>query len=68
MTEVNNDRKILELESQVKELAERVRILTDRIEQLEATSFQLVDDEEEVLLITVPKEHDEKTLRQKLWR
>lgn len=68
MTETNDDRKILELESQVKELAERVRILTDRIEQLEATAFQLVDDEEEVLLITVPKKNDERTLRQKLWR
>lgn len=54
MIEMNEERKVRELESQVRDLIGRVRILTRRIEELEATSFQLVEDEE-VLLITLPK-------------
>jgi len=54
MIEMSEVGKVRELESQVRDLIGRVRILTRRIEELEATSFQLVEDEE-VLLITLPK-------------
>lgn len=42
-----------DLESQLRELVEWVRANTRRIEGLEATAFQLLD-EEEVLIIDVP--------------
>ena len=41
------------IESQLRELREWVKINTRRIEALEATTFQLLD--EEVLLIAVPR-------------
>ncbi len=43
-----------ELESQLLELREWLEAVTRRLEQLEATAFQL-NDEEEVLLIAVPR-------------
>lgn len=42
-----------DLESQLRELREWIRANTRRIEELEATAFQLLD-EEEVLIIAVP--------------
>lgn len=42
-----------DLESQLRELREWIRANTRRIEELEATSFQLLD-EEDVLIIAVP--------------
>ncbi len=42
------------LEAQIKELREWLRAMTGRIEELEANSFQLTD-QEEVFLIAVPK-------------
>ena len=47
-----------ELESQIRELREWVRANTRRIEELEATTFQLLD-EEEVLLVAIPCVHSE---------
>jgi len=43
-----------DIESQLRELREWVRANTRRIEELEATAFKLLE-EEEVLIIAVPK-------------
>jgi hypothetical protein len=43
-----------DVESQLRELREWLKANTRRIEELEATAFQLLD-EEEVLLVTVPR-------------
>jgi cell division protein FtsL len=51
--------KCAELESQIQELREWIKANTRRIEDLEASAFQLLE-EEEVLLITVPKKKDMK--------
>jgi len=64
MIEIKEDERVVELESQVEELRERMRILIRRIEELEATSFQLLEDEE-VLLIAVPKRSDRRCVREK---
>jgi hypothetical protein len=45
---------VSDVASQLRELREWVNALTRRIEELESTAFQLAD-EEEVLLIVVPK-------------
>ena len=48
------ERDAPDLESQLLELRAWLEAVTRRIEQLEATAFQL-NDEEEVLLIAVPR-------------
>ncbi len=45
---------IAKLEAEIKTLRKRLEANTRRIEELEATSFQL-QDEEEVVLVTVPR-------------
>lgn len=42
------------MEAEIETLRQRVEINTRRIEELEATAFQL-EDAEEVILVTVPK-------------
>jgi len=48
------DSDVPKIESQLYELREWLEAVTRRLEQLEATAFQL-NDEEEVLLIAVPR-------------
>ena len=63
MVESSMNVKVSGLEDEVRELREAVRALTRRGEDLEATTFQLLDDEE-VLLITVPKRSDARCVQQ----
>jgi len=57
--EMKQINKCAELESQIQELREWIKANTRRIEDLEASAFQLLE-EEEVFLITVPKKKDMK--------
>ena len=45
---------IAKLEAEIKTLKKRLEANTRRIEELEATSFQL-EEQEEVVLVTVPR-------------
>lgn len=56
-------RKEPDSELRLRELGERIKALTRRVEELEATAFQLVD-EEEVVLVAVPRKD---TSASELW-